>query len=129
MAIEKGSSGLKCGFNSLKNDVTILENARSALQQHNQLTSSQLSYLLGVVNKIKERVNNVKEHMHPCGHGSWQLVEYLDFRDAGTTLTSEMLELHVQIHLCLVHTVRGHTSVALILLVEQLSHVTHTLSN
>ena len=26
----------------------------------------------------------MKEHMHPCGHGSWHLVEYLDFRDAGT---------------------------------------------
>ena len=83
--------GVKCGFETLKDDVTVLETARSqvtiripGLEQHDNEAASQLSDLLGAVGEKKERVRVLKEFLHPCGHGSWERVEYLDFRDAGT---------------------------------------------
>ena len=88
--VEKCARNLKCGFQTLKNDVTVLETARDVvtatggLEQHDNEAASQLSDLLGAVEEKKERVRVLKEFIHPCGHGSWERVEYLDFRDAGT---------------------------------------------
>ena len=88
--VEEGVSNLKCGFETLEDDVTVLETARDAvmatggLEQHDNEAASQLSDLLGAVEEKKERVRVLKEFTHPCGHGSWERVEYLDFRDAGT---------------------------------------------
>ena len=88
--VQEGVSNLKCGFDTLKDDVTVLETARDlvmvteGLEQHDNEAASQLLDLLGAVEKEKERVRVLKEFTHPCGHGSWKRVEYLDFRDAGT---------------------------------------------
>ena len=89
--LQKGVSNLKCGFDTLKDDMTVLETARSqvamgipGLEQHDNEAASQLSDLLGAAEEKKERVRVLKEFTHPCGHGSWERVEYLDFRDAGT---------------------------------------------
>ena len=88
--MQEGVSNLKCGFETLEDDVTVLETARDTvmatggLEQHDNEAASQLSDLLGVVEEKKERVRVLKEFLHPCGHGSWERVEYLDFRDAGT---------------------------------------------
>ena len=88
--MQEGVSNLKCGFDTLEDDMTVLETARDlvmvtgGLEQHNNEAASQLSDLLGAVEKEKERVRVLKEFTHPCGHGSWERVEYLDFRDAGT---------------------------------------------
>ena len=54
------------------------------LEQHDNEAASQLSDLLCAAEEKKERVRVLKEFTHPCGHGSWERVEYLDFRDAGT---------------------------------------------
>ena len=85
------ANNLKCGFDTLKGDMTVLETARSqvamvtaGLEQHDNEAASQLSDLLGAMEEEKERVRVLKEFTHPCGHGSWERVEYLDFRDAGT---------------------------------------------
>ena len=89
-AMQEGVSNLKCGFETLEDDVTVLETARDAvmvtggLEQHDNEAASQLSDLLCAVEEKKERVRVLKEFTHPCGHGSWERVEYLDFRDAGT---------------------------------------------
>ena len=88
--VQEGVSNLKCGFDTLKDDMTVLETARDlvmvtgGLEQHDNEAASQLLDLLGAVEKEKERVRVLKEFTHPCGHGSWKRVEYLDFRDAGT---------------------------------------------
>ena len=89
--LQEGVSNLKCGFDTLKDDMTVLETARSqiamgipGLEQHDNETASQLSDLLCATEEKKERVRVLKEFTHPCGHGSWERVEYLDFRDAGT---------------------------------------------
>ena len=82
--MEEGVSNLKCGFNTLKDDVTVLETARDGLEQHYNEAASQLSDLLGAMEEEKERVRVLKQFTHPCGHGNWERVEYLDFRDAGT---------------------------------------------
>ena len=88
--VDEGVSNLKCGFGTLKDDMTVLETARDAvmatagLEQHDNEAASQLSDLLGAAEEKKERARVLKEFLHPCGHGSWERVEYLDFRDAGT---------------------------------------------
>ena len=89
--VQEGVSNIKCGFDTLKDDVTVLETARSeeamaiaGLEQHDNDAASQLSGLLGAVEEEKERVRVLKEFLHPCGHGSWKRVEYLVFRDVGT---------------------------------------------
>ena len=75
--VEKGVSNLKCGFDTLKDDMTVLETARSQVaiatagpEQHDNEAASQLSDLLGAVEKEKERVRVLKEFAHPCGHSS-----------------------------------------------------------
>ena len=87
--VEKGVSNLKCGFETFKDDMTVLETARSqvamataGLEPHDNEAASQLSDLLGAVENEKEKV--LKEFVHPCVQGSWERVEYLNFRNAGT---------------------------------------------
>ena len=89
--LQEGVSNLKCGFDTLKDDTAVLETARSqkamgipGLEQHDNEAASQLSDLLCAAEEKKERVRVLKEFTHPCDHGSWERVEYLDFRDAGT---------------------------------------------
>ena len=85
----------KCSFDSLKNDVTVLESAKSQLinlesettsqlKQHSYETPSQLYDLLTAVEDKKDTVNTIKEITHPCGGHGWEEVVYLDFRDPYT---------------------------------------------
>ena len=87
----KDVGSLKCGFGTLKDDVTVLESARSAvtdagtaLDQHVDESASELSALMNAVEEKKETVNNVKDFTHPCGGSGWEQVEYLDFREGET---------------------------------------------
>ena len=84
-------SNLKCGFDTLKHDMTVLKTAgsevamvRAKLQQHDKESASHLSNLLCAIEEKKERVSVLKEFIHPCGHGNWKRVEYLDFSDSET---------------------------------------------
>ena len=92
--VEECASNLKCGFETLEGDVTVLETARDmviatgGLEQHDNEAASQLSDLLCAVEEKKARVRVLKEFLHPCGHGNWKRVEYLDFRDTGTACPS-----------------------------------------
>ena len=90
---------LKCGFGTLKDDVAVLESARSellavatdagtSLEQHVDESASELSDLVNIVEEKKEKVEKVKDFTHPCGGSGWEQVEYLDFRDSGTSCPS-----------------------------------------
>ena len=94
--IEKYIGDLKCGFNSLTDDVTVLESARSELlavatdantelSQHDNDAESEFSELLNSLEEKKEKVAIIKDYTHPCGGAGWNQVEYLDFRDISAT--------------------------------------------
>ena len=96
---QKDVGNLKCGFGTLKDDVTVLEGARSELlaastdagtelEQHDAQSAADLSELLNTVKDKKEKVDNIKEFTHPCGGSGWEQVEYLDFRESGTLCPS-----------------------------------------
>ena len=96
---QKDVGNLKCGFGTLKDDVTVLEGARSELlaaatdtgtqlEQHNDQSAADLSELLNTVKYKKGKVDNIKEFTHPCGGSGWEQVEYLDYRESGTLCPS-----------------------------------------
>ena len=95
---KKDVGNLKCGFSTLKDDLAVLESARSellatttdvgtALNQHADESASDLSDLLNTVEE-KEKVVKVKKFTHPCGGSGWEQVKYLDFRESGTLCPS-----------------------------------------
>ena len=98
--IEGEMSILKCGFDSLKEDVTVLESASSellaqsskigtCLEEHSKQTGADLSQILASVNNTKSTVNTLQGFIHPCGGSGWHRVVYRDFRDINTDCPME----------------------------------------
>ena len=93
--LQQAVSNFKCGFDTLKEDMTVLESGKSQLlnletetssqlEQHIDETPTHLDDLLTTVQDKKETVNTIKEIAHPCGGPGWETVVYLDFRDLNT---------------------------------------------
>ena len=93
--IQKDVSTLKCGFDSLKEDVTVLESACSellhlsseigpCLEEHSQQTEKQLPNITKLVEDKKSAADILEEFTHPCGGSGWKLAIYRDFRDPDT---------------------------------------------
>ena len=86
---------LKCGFDSLKEDVAVLESASSellhlsseigpCLEEHSQQTEKQLPNITKLVEDKKSAADILEEFTHPCGGSGWKLAVYRDFRDPDT---------------------------------------------
>ena len=93
--IQKDVSTLKCGFDSLKEDVAVLESASSellhlsseigpCLEEHSQQTEKQLPNIQKLVEDKKSAADILEEFTHPCGGSGWKLAVYRDFRDPDT---------------------------------------------
>ena len=93
--IQKDVSTLKCGFDSLKEDVVVLESASSellhlsseigpCLEEHSQQTEKQLPNITKLVEDKKSSADILEEFTHPCGGSGWKLAIYRDFRDPDT---------------------------------------------
>ena len=93
-------STLKCGFESLKEDVAVLESASSellhlsseigpCLEEHSQQTEKQLPNIQKLVKGKKSAANILEEFTHPCGGSGWKLAVYRDFRDPDTPCPPE----------------------------------------
>ena len=93
--IQKDLSTLKCGFDSLKEDVAVLESASSellhlsseigpCLEEHSQQTEKQLPNIQKLVEDKKSAADILEEFTHPCGGSGWKLAVYRDFRDPDT---------------------------------------------
>ena len=90
--VEKDVSTLKCGFDSLKEDVAVLESASSellhlsseigpCLEEHSQQTEKQFPKIkMSVEDKILA-ADKLEEFTHPCGGSGWKLAVYEDFRN------------------------------------------------
>ena len=87
---------LRCGFDSLKEDVTVLESATSqlltlsseigsCLEEHSEQTESDLSDIRESVESTKETANTIEGLVHPCGGSGWRQVAFFDFRDSDTS--------------------------------------------
>ena len=99
----------KCAFDSLKDDVTVLESAESELlglereleselKQHSVESECDLDDLLTLVEKKKEVVSAIEEMAIPCGGLGWKRVEYRDFRN--TACYDELESFVDEPHLC-----------------------------
>ena len=99
----------KCAFDSLKDDVTVLESAESELlalereleselKQHSVESECDLDDLLTLVENKKEVVNTFKEMSIPCEGTGWKRVEYQDFRN--TPCYDELESFVDEPHLC-----------------------------
>ena len=86
----------KCAFDTLEEDVAVLEAAKSlvategsdAESDYEQLiedTTAQLEELQETVEGKKEIADAVSEFCHPCGGGGWTRVVYYDFREPDVT--------------------------------------------
>ena len=93
--IQKDVSTLKCGFDSLKEDVAVLESASSellhlsseigpCLEEHSQQTEKQLPNITKLMKDKKSSADILEESTHPCGGSGWKLAIYHDFRDPDT---------------------------------------------
>ena len=98
--IQKDVSTLKCGFDSLKEDVAVLESASSellhlsseigpCLEEHSQQTEKQLPNIQKLVEDKKSAADILEEFTHPCGGSGWKLAVYRDFRDPDTPCPPE----------------------------------------
>ena len=98
--IQKDVSTLKCGFDSLKEDVAVLESASSellhlsseigpCLEEHSQQTEKQLPNITKLVEDKKSAADILEEFTHPCGGSGWKLAVYHDFRDPDTPCPPE----------------------------------------
>ena len=94
--VVKEVDNLRCGFDSLKEDVTVLESASSelltltneigtCLEEHSEQTESDISNILDSVDSKKETANAIEGLVHPCGGPGWKQVEFSDFRDRDTS--------------------------------------------
>ena len=98
--IQKDLNTLKCGFDSLKEDVAVLESASSellhlsseigpCLEEHSQQTEKQLPNIQKLVEDKKSAADILEEFTHPCGGSGWKLAVYRDFRDPDTPCPPE----------------------------------------
>ena len=98
--IEGDVDTLKRGFDSLKEDVTVLESARSelsaqskeigtCLEEHSKQTGADLSQIQTSVNNTKSTVSTLEGFLHPCGGSGWHRAVYRDFRDITTDCPME----------------------------------------
>ena len=87
---------LKCGFDSLKENRTVLESATpqlltlsseigSCLEEHSKQTESDLSDIGDSVESTKETANTIEGLVYPCGGSGWRQVALFDFRDSDTS--------------------------------------------
>ena len=102
---------LKYGFDSLEEDVTVLESASSellaksnqigtCLEEHSEQTEYHLSKVRTSLNKTKATAAAVESVVtaapvvdeHPCGGSGWQQVVNLDFSDSNTDCPSGWMQ-------------------------------------
>ena len=65
--------------------MAVATDTEMGLDQHDDESASELSDLLETVEEKKEKIDDVKDFTHPCGGSGWVQVEYLDFRESGTS--------------------------------------------
>ena len=98
--IEGEVDTLKCGFDSLKEDVTVLESARSellaqtheigsCLEEHAKQGEADTSEIQTSLNNTKSALSILEGFVHPCGGSGWHKVAYHDFRDINTHCPQE----------------------------------------
>ena len=98
--VQKDVSTLKCGFDSLKEDVAVLESASSellhlsseigpCLEEHSQQTEKQFPKIKMSVEDKKLAADKLEEFTHPCGGSGWKVAVYRDFRDPNTPCPDE----------------------------------------
>ena len=101
--VGKDVSILKCGFDSLKEDVAVLESASSellhlsseigpCLEEHINKTEKQLPNIKKLVEDKKSAADILEESTHPCGGSGWKSAIYLDFRDPNTPCPDNWVE-------------------------------------
>ena len=97
--IQEDVETLKCGFDTLQKDVTVLESASSellaksyetgtCLEEHSKQTEYDLSKVLNNRKATAEAAESFVEFAHPCGRPEWRQVVYLDFSDDNTDCPS-----------------------------------------
>ena len=102
--IEGEVDTLKCGFDSLKEDVTVLESARSelvaqtheigsCLEEHTKQGEADISEIQTSLNNTKSSLSTLEGFVHPCGGSGWHKVAYRDFRDINTHCPQEWQQL------------------------------------
>ena len=101
--VQKDVTSLKCGFDSLKEDVAILESATSellhfsseigpCLEEHIYKTEKQLPNIQKLAEDKKSSADILEEFSHPCGGSGWKLAVYRDFRDPNTPCPSPWVQ-------------------------------------
>ena len=99
--VQEVVENFKCGFEKLEEDVSLLEGASAEvmslesefnpeLDRHDDESEDEFEELLNLLEVKKDAVEVVAEFAHPCGGPGWELVEYRDFRLAGTVCYPEL---------------------------------------
>ena len=94
--VVKEVDNLRCGFDSLKEDVTVLESAnlelltltneiRTCREEHSEQTESDISDILDSVDSKKETANAIEGLVHPCGGPGWKQVGFQTLETANTS--------------------------------------------
>ena len=94
-SIQEDVDTLKCGFDSLEEDVTVLETACSellaqsrdvetCLEEHSEQSRADLWQVQTCLDAAKSTAEAVKGFVHPCGGSGWRQVVKLDFSDINT---------------------------------------------
>ena len=89
----------KCAFETLEEDVHVLETANNLLnvqqteaavdaEAQMDATTEQLETIQETVEGKKETAEVVLEFSHPCGGHGWKQVAYMDFSEEGTDCPS-----------------------------------------
>ena len=89
----------KCAFETLEEDVHVLETAKNLLnvqqteaaadaEAQMDATTDQLEAIQETVEGKKETAEAVLEFSHPCGSDGWKQVIYMDFTEEGTDCPS-----------------------------------------
>ena len=93
--ISKVVEDFKCAFETLEEDVHVLETANNLLniqqteaavdaEAQMDATTEQLETIQETVEGKKEMAEAVLEFSHPCGGHGWRQVAYMDFSEEGT---------------------------------------------
>ena len=94
-SIQEDVHTLKCGFDSLEEDVTVLETACSellaqsrdvetCLEKHSKKSRADLWQVQTCLDAAKSTAEAVEDFVHPCGGPGWRQVVNLDFSDINT---------------------------------------------
>ena len=112
-SIQEDVHTLKCGFDSLEEDVTVLETACSellaqsrdvetCLEEHSEQSRADLWQVQTCLDAAKSTAEAVEDFTHPCGGPGWRQVVNLDFSDINTACPDSWREVSYppDIHAC-----------------------------